>query len=168
MLGHGTKFGHKREQAIASLLAHRNVEAAAQAIRVSVTTLLRWMKEPEFQAAYQEARRTVFARDLTRLQDAAGAAVTTVLKVMLDPNAPAGIRLRAAEIVLEQGARISEMTDIKDRLWKLERATATKSRKRPAELTLVKAKSLISCGARPPLIAGPEPDCATTIKDGVE
>lgn len=167
MLGHGTKFNHKKEQAIAALLAHRNVDAAAHAIGVSVTTLLRWMKDPAFQAAYQEARRTVFARDLTRLQDAAGAAVTTVLKVMLDPNAPAGIRLRAAEIVLEQGARISEMTEIKDRLLQLERGTAPKSRKRPAGLTLVQATYLPGPSATP-LIAGEEPNSATADKDGVE
>jgi hypothetical protein len=168
VLGHGAKFEHKREQAIAALLTHRNVEAAAHAVGISVTTLLRWMKDPEFQAAYQEARRTVFAQTLARLQDAAGAAVTTVLKVMLDPNAPAGTRLRAAEIVLEQAVRTSELEDIVDRLSKLERATATKSRKRPAGLTLVKATSLPGPGATPPLIAGPAPDGATTDKDVLE
>jgi hypothetical protein len=29
MLGHGAKFGHQKEQAIAALLTHRNVEEAA-------------------------------------------------------------------------------------------------------------------------------------------
>ena len=168
MLGHGAKFGHKKEQAIAALLAHRNVDAAAHAIGVSVTTLLRWVKDPEFQAAYQEARRTVFAQALERLEDASGAAATTVLKLMVDPNAPASTRLRAAEIVLEQGARISEMADIKDRLLKLERATTPRSRKRSAGLTLVQATCLPGPPAMPPLIAGPEPDNETTDKDGVE
>jgi hypothetical protein len=32
MLGHGAKFGHKMEQAICALLAHRNVEEAARAV----------------------------------------------------------------------------------------------------------------------------------------
>ena len=60
MLGHGAKFGHKKEQAIAALLSHRNVEEAARAIRISANTLQRWIKEPEFDAAYREARRTAF------------------------------------------------------------------------------------------------------------
>jgi hypothetical protein len=167
MLGHGAKFHNKREQAIAALLAHRNVEAAAEAIGVSVTTMLRWMKEPEFQAAYREARGTVLAQTLTRLQEAAGAAVTTVLKMMLDPNTPAGVRLRAAEIVLEQAVRASDLEDVLDRLSKLERATATKSRKRSAGLTLMKATSLPGPGATPPLIAGPALDVATK-DEGVE
>jgi len=52
MLGHGAKFDHKKEQAIAALLSHRNVEAAARAVGISSNTLLRWTKEPEFDAAY--------------------------------------------------------------------------------------------------------------------
>jgi len=100
MLGHGAKFGHKKEQAIAALLTHRNVEAAARAIGISANTLLRWMKEPEFEAAYREARRTALSQAIARLQDFAGAAVTTVLKIMLDSKTPAGTQLRAAEVVL--------------------------------------------------------------------
>jgi hypothetical protein len=91
------KFDQKMEQAIAALLSHRCVEAAARAVGISANTLLRWMKEPEFEAACREARCTVASQAIGRLQDAMGAAVTTVLKIMLDPNAPAGTRLRPAE-----------------------------------------------------------------------
>jgi hypothetical protein len=38
MLGHGAKFGHKQEQAICALLAHRNVEAAARAVTTPKTS----------------------------------------------------------------------------------------------------------------------------------
>ena len=84
MLGHGAKFDHKKEQAIAALLSHRNVEEAARAVGISSNILLRWTKEPEFDAAYREARRTASCQSIARLQDASGAAVTTVLKIMLD------------------------------------------------------------------------------------
>lgn len=86
------------------------------------SALLRWMKEPEFKAALWEARCTVASQAVGRLQDAMGAAATTVLKIMVDPNAPTGTRLRAAEIVLEQGAR--EMEDIEDRVTELERTVS--------------------------------------------
>src|SRR5215472_12148851 len=102
MLGHGTKFGHKKEQAIAALLSHRNVEVAARAVGISANTLERWMKDSEFDAAFQEARRTVFHESIARLQDAAGAAVTTILKIMLDSKVPPATRLRAGEVVLSQ------------------------------------------------------------------
>src|ERR1017187_1478055 len=76
MVGHGAKFGHKVEQAIAALLSHRNVEEAARAVGISANTLLRWLKEPEFEAACREARRTAFSQSIARLQDASGAAVS--------------------------------------------------------------------------------------------
>ncbi len=118
MLGHGAKFGQKMEQAIVALLSHRSVEEAARAVGINVNTLSRWMKEPEFQATWREARRTAFSQAIRRLQDYRGPAVTTVLKIMLDPNALAGTRLRAAEIVLEQGTKATEMEDLEDRVAK--------------------------------------------------
>jgi hypothetical protein len=38
MLGHGAEFGHKREQAIAALLSHRNVDEAARAVTTPKTS----------------------------------------------------------------------------------------------------------------------------------
>ena len=58
MAGHGAKFGRKKEQAIAALLTHRNMEDAAKAVGVSVKTLLRWMKEPDFIPEYRRAFKT--------------------------------------------------------------------------------------------------------------
>jgi hypothetical protein len=39
---------------------------------------------------------------MEKLRGAAGVAASTVLRVMIDPNAPAGSRLKAAEIVLDK------------------------------------------------------------------
>ncbi len=122
MVGHGAKFGQKMEQAIVGLLSHGSLEAAARAVGIDPNTLLRWTKEPEFEAALREARRTAFSQSIARLQDASGAAVTTVLKIMLDQNAPARARLRAAEIVLERGAMAIVMEDFEARVAELERA----------------------------------------------
>ena len=52
MEGHGTKFGRKKEAAIAALLSQRSIDEAARAIEVAPNTLLRWMKEPDFRVAY--------------------------------------------------------------------------------------------------------------------
>jgi hypothetical protein len=143
MKGHGAKYAHKMEQAITALLSHRSVEAAACAVGISANTLLRWMKEPKFEAACREARHTAFSEAIGRLRDAAGAAVTTVLKIMVDPNASSGTRLRAAEVVLEQAARAGEMEAIEDRVATLERTAglASKSRKRSADPTWLSVTS---------------------------
>ena len=157
MIGHGAKFGHKVEQAIAALLSHRNVEEAARAVGISANTLLRWIKEPEFDAAYQDARRTAFSQSIARLQDASGAAVTTVLKIMLDTSAPAGTRLRAAEVVLERGAMAIEVEDLEARVAELERVTdsAKRSRKRSAVLAMSSIKALQGPATAPAQISAP-------------
>lgn len=122
MVGHGTKFGRKKEEAIAALLTQRNVEDAARAIGIAPNTLLRWMKLPEFQAAYREARRAAFGQAVARLQQGASAAATTLLKTMIEPNTPASVRVRAAECVLNHAMKAIEIEDIEARVSELERA----------------------------------------------
>ena len=131
MKGHGSKFDRKREEAVAALLTHRNVEDAARAAGVGVSTLLRWMKEPEFEAAYREARRAAFGQSVARLQQASSAAVSTLLKVMLDPATPPATKVRAVDSVLNHAAKAIEIEDIEARLTDLERtAEATRGQRR--------------------------------------
>ena len=127
MLGHGAKFGHKKEQAIAALLFHKNVEAASRAVGISPNTLQRWIKILSFETSYRDARRTAFCQSIARLQEASAPTVSTVLKIMLDSKVSAGTRLRAAEVVLSHGARVTEIKGIKARAAELERAGSVHS-----------------------------------------
>ena len=56
------------------------------------------------------------------MHQASSAAVTTVLKIMVDPSAPASTRLRAADILLDRTAKAIEIEDIEARVSELERA----------------------------------------------
>ena len=70
-----------------------------------------------------------FSQSIGRMQQASGAAVSTVLKIMVDPNAPASTRLRAADILLDRTAKAIEIEDIEVRLSELERqASSSKPR----------------------------------------
>ena len=89
------KLGRKQEDAIAALLSQRNIEDAARASGLGVRTLIRWLKLPEFRVAYREARRSAFSQSIARLQQGTSAAATTLLKIMLDVNAPASTRVRS-------------------------------------------------------------------------
>jgi hypothetical protein len=122
MKGHGTKFGPKKEKAIAALLSQRNVDEAARTVGVSPATLRRWQKLPEFKAAFLEACRAANSQSTARLQQGTSAAASTLLKIMLDPNAPAATRVRAAAYVLEYAAKAIELEDIEVRVTELERA----------------------------------------------
>jgi len=120
MRGHGSKFGRKKEEAIAALLTQRNLEEAARSIGVSPNTLLKWQAIPEFQTAYREARRSTFRQAIARLQQGTSAAATTLLKTLIDPNTPASVRVRAAEVIFNQASKAIEIEDIEARVAELE------------------------------------------------
>jgi hypothetical protein len=122
MAGHGEKFGRKQEEAIAALLSQRNIDEAARVAGVGTRTLIRWLKLPEFKSAYREARRAAFGQSIARLQQASSAAVSTLLKAMVDPSTPPSTKVRAAESVLNHAAKAIEIEDIEARLSELERA----------------------------------------------
>jgi hypothetical protein len=122
MTGHGSKFSRKQEAAIGALLSQRNHEEAARAAGVSKRTLNRWLQLPEFQSAYREARRAAMFQASARLQQAASAAVSALLKVMVDPSTPASARVRAADCVLARGNQGLENEDLNVRLAVLEQA----------------------------------------------
>ena len=126
MKGHGSKFDRKKEDAIAALLTQRNTEDAARASGIGISTLLRWMREPEFDAAYRQARRATYTQAVARLQQASTAAVSTLLKTMVDPATPPATRVRSAESVLSHAAKAIELEDIEARLAELERLVEEK------------------------------------------
>jgi phenylalanyl-tRNA synthetase beta subunit len=123
MTGHGAKFGRKKEDAIVALLTHRTIEEAARSLTISTKTLFRWMKEPEFDAAYRAAKRAAFAQSIARLHHLSSAAVSTLGKVMLDPTTPPATRVRASDSILNHTTKAIEIEDIGARLRELEHAT---------------------------------------------
>jgi hypothetical protein len=131
MTGHGAKFGRKKEEAIAALLTQRNMDEAARVVGVAPKTLLRWLQIPEFQAAYRKARRDAHGQSIARLQQATSAAVSTLLKVMVDPSTPASTKVRAADSVLDHSAKSIEIEDIEVRVAELERGAEAADRQRP-------------------------------------
>jgi transposase-like protein len=130
MKGHGTKFGRKKEVAVAALLSHRNIEEAAKAVGIAPNTLLNWMKDREFAAAYRKARAAVVSQAIARLQQTTGAAVTTLQKLMVDSNTPAAIKGQVAKGILALAIKGVEVEDFEARLTDLERAAEEKTTKR--------------------------------------
>ena len=131
MTGHGAKFGRKKEDAIVALLTTRTVEEAARSVGVSTKTLLRWMKEPEFDAAYRAAKRAAFGQSIARLHHLSSAAVTTLGKVMLEPGTPPATRVRAADSILDHTTKAIEIEGLEARLTDLERAAEGTTGRRP-------------------------------------
>jgi hypothetical protein len=129
MRGHGAKFSRKMEEAVAALLTQKNLEEAARSVGIGTATLLRWQKMPEFKAALRQARRDAYSQSIARLQQATGAAVSTLLKTMVDPGTPPSTKVRAADSVLSHAAKAIELEDIEARVSELEQA-AEEAKKR--------------------------------------
>ena len=130
MAARGSILGRKQEDAIAALLIHRNIDEAARAAGIGARTLLRWMKLPEFQMAYREARRQAFGQAIARLQQASSAAVSVLHKVMVDAGTPPSTKVRAADSVLNHTIKGIEAEDILERLAALEQANANEKQRR--------------------------------------
>lgn len=115
----------RQDQMIIALLDNLTQEKAAAALGISPVTLWRQMQNPKFAAAFREARRQAVSLAVARLQNAAGAAVTTQLRIMTDREAPYSTRLRAADMILQGALRGMEIEDIDARVAELERSMAT-------------------------------------------
>jgi transposase len=111
-----------KERAILALVTARNTEEAAKSIGVSAKTLLRWQKLPEFERAYREARLAAFRQSTARLQQASSPAVTTLLKILVDPAAPLTVRARCAYYILDQTRKGIEIEELEVRISELEQA----------------------------------------------
>jgi hypothetical protein len=122
MASSGENLGGRKDAAILALLTARNIEDAAKTSNVPLRTLHRWLKEPAFDAAYRRAKRTAFGQAVARLHQGTGAAAATMLKLMVDPNVPASVRLRAADCVFTHAKNNIELEEIEARVAALEQA----------------------------------------------
>jgi hypothetical protein len=104
MRGHGQKLTAKQEALIAALLTEPTHASAATKAVVSEATLYRWLKLPEFRAAYRRARRELVEGAVGRIQAATGQAVDTLVSVAKD-GAKDGDRVRASVALLDLAFR---------------------------------------------------------------
>ncbi len=125
-VGHGAKFGRKKQQALAALLEHVTVKKASEAVGVVDSTLWRWMQEPSFKAAYLAARRQVVEATIARVQRMTGEAANTLREIMLSENNSASSRVQAAKTIIELAVKGIEVGDILARLDALEAGRLTR------------------------------------------
>lgn len=120
MAGSVNKLTANQEAAILALLTARSVEEAGRAAGIPLRTLYRWLADPRFDKAYRRAKRAAFGQAISRLQQGAAAAATTMLKLMVDAAVPAATRLRAADCVFGHAKNAIELEEIEARVAALE------------------------------------------------
>jgi hypothetical protein len=117
-IGHGDKLSRKQEQAVAALLNCPSIARAAEAIGVSARSLRAWLKEPQFAAAFRQARQEVVEVAIGGVQQLTGAAVMTLQEALSDGNL--NERLRAVSLVMNHALKGLETADMLARLEAME------------------------------------------------
>jgi hypothetical protein len=118
-----TKINRKQESLIAALLTEPTHAAAAAKAGVSEATLHRWLRIPEFQAAYRKARRDIVEVALGGIQQATRKAVETLERNLVCGHP--GSEIRAALGILELSVKAVELVDILERLDAVESRLST-------------------------------------------
>jgi hypothetical protein len=121
-MARGSRISYKIEQTIEALRAHKNLDEAAKSLGISVSTLKRWKKRPEFQAAFLEYRRESLNGANARIQENAGALAGIGLKLASDPATPASVRVRAVLGFLELANKSLLDEDLANRVAALEQS----------------------------------------------
>jgi hypothetical protein len=120
MADNGTDLTSRQQRTIAALLSARNVREAAKQAKVSERTVYTWLAEPDFRTALYEAEGHLIDAATRRLLHHQDVALSVILTIMADRDNPASVRLRAAQLVLEQLLKLRELRDIESRLRALE------------------------------------------------
>jgi transposase-like protein len=124
--GHGSKFGQKKEAALAALLSGKNQAEAARIAGVDPSTLKRWLRLPEFQAEYLQARRDAVSQANARLQQNSNAMASVALKLAADPMTPASVRGHLCLGIFDRANKSLETEDLLVRVAALELAAEQK------------------------------------------
>jgi transposase-like protein len=109
----------KREQAIAALLERPTITEAAGAVGIGEKTLRRWLAEPEFKAAYRDAREQTLSMAVGRLQALLARAGEALDRAMVCGTP--SVEVRAAGIVIQEAFKGVELLDLAERVAALEK-----------------------------------------------
>jgi hypothetical protein len=110
----------KQQRAILALLSKKNVAEAAQQAKVGERTLWRWLGDPMFRVYLAGAEADMLDAATRRLLQLHDGAIETLQAIVQDSEANAGVRLRAAQAMLDYLLKLRELRNVEQRLTALE------------------------------------------------
>ena len=93
---------------------------AAQAAGIGESTLREYLKDPEFLERYREAFGNLVQDATRQAQHSLSLAISTLTEIMGNTDEQATARIQAARSTLEYALKLTEQTDIFERLNALE------------------------------------------------
>ena len=113
----------RQRKAVEALLTNGDVSAAAKTAGVSRDTIHRWMHNERFLAALRDLTQQSLESLSRRLVVLADQAVSTLSQALEDTETPAGVKIRAADIILSRLLQLRELSDLEARVAALEERT---------------------------------------------
>ncbi len=110
----------KQHKALQALLTCPTKRAAAAEAGIDEKTLRRYLADPAFQKEYKRAFQSLVTDATREAQKTLSPAIIALKSIMEDEGESAGSRISAARSLLDFGMRLTEISDILDRLTELE------------------------------------------------
>lgn len=111
-----------REKAMAALLSCSTHQEAAQKAGISERTMRDYLNDSDFAAEYQTLKKNAVSDAAKVLQVSLTTAVRCLVGIIESDMSSESARITASRTVLEYGIKLTELTDIMDRLDALEKA----------------------------------------------
>ena len=108
------------EKMILAILSNKDLLTASKTLGISVQSIYNRLRKPEFRQRLQQERQGKFEVANSKLTDRMGKAISTLVEILEDTNISAGVRIRASQILLDITLKVTEQTDIIQRLDSLE------------------------------------------------
>ncbi len=106
------------EEIIAALLSSGSIQEAAQAVGIAPRTIYDRMGTREFRAVYSAAKSDIIRQAVFSMCGNIAAAVNVIIGIMNNEENPAGTRLSAAKLLLDNAGKFT------DRLSEADKTTA--------------------------------------------
>jgi len=113
------KLSQRQLKAIPIFLESNSLIEVCKRANIGTSTYYRWMANPRFKEALQEARGNLYDASFEKLKLSFQKAADTLISLLENPQV--WVKLRASERILETCFRLKELEEIESRLSSLER-----------------------------------------------
>jgi hypothetical protein len=110
----------KQEKVMIDLLNGSTIAGASKANKISETTIYNWLQDETFKTEYRKLRREAVENSLAQIQNVTNEAVETLRRNLTCENP--SVEVRTAQIILDNAVKAVELTDLAERVEKLEQS----------------------------------------------
>ena len=107
-------------QLISALLSSATIKQASDEVGLSEQSVYSRLRKPDFREKLQNARNDQFQVISSKIEDANFKALDTLINILDDKEVSAGIKVRAAQTLLDLSLKNREQADIISRIQNLE------------------------------------------------